>query len=419
MKHFLTIYLIAVSFFSWSQRFEVRELKGTVVSILPGNRFAYERLILKTDGGEEQFIFNPSNGKWMIANVQPGSFIEIRATMDLKGKKILERLDKLDNQSKRKNKLWFLVKNVLNEIKIGNTWLKLKEPDETSNENRIGFRLLSENDSQRWVPDHKIFLDKEIVRVIKQDGHTEGVLLENGVVGYTAALGKFILDERKIKAGDLISFIGSRMSGGEGYQYPVEGVKEVYYLDLLNKETGKWSSLLFKQNHVCIGAKFKSKSGSLSVSFPSYQAEKVRNFLKEDSEAQIFYGRSFNIKYNLSELHAIVQGNDTLRIEEVGFYGGADGKHDYSNIEFKGKITRVNKSEKGNVVSMIVGSGFYVEIDAMMAQQLGAFFEKGKEIIVAGKERVKIKGEIYNKDYRIITPEKIAIDGKTFSLYQP
>jgi hypothetical protein len=55
----------------------------------------------------------------------------------------------------------------------------------------------------------------------------------------------------------------------------------------------------------------------------------------------------------------------------------------------------------------------------MMAQQLGYLFKKGKPVVIAGKERIKKMGEIYNKNYRIITPEKILIDGKTFSVYIP
>jgi hypothetical protein len=88
-------------------------------------------------------------------------------------------------------------------------------------------------------------------------------------------------------------------------------------------------------------------------------------------------------------------------------------------MEAKGKITKIIRTTKGNVASIIIDSKYFVEVDAMMAQQLGLQLKKGKEIIIGGKERIKIAGEIYSKDYHIITPEKINIDGKIFSLYQP
>ena len=156
------------------------------------------------------------------------------------------------------------------------------------------------------------------------------------------------------------------------------------------------------------------------VSFPSDKATVVRDFLKPDVDLKIYYGQYSDLdKNNLPELHAIIQEKDTLLINDFGFYGGPDGKHDHSDVEFEGKITQLSKSKKGNVQSLIVGGKVFMEIEAMMAQQFGHMLEKGKRITVQGKERVKKIGEIYSKDYRIVTPEKITIDGITFSAYNP
>jgi hypothetical protein len=88
-------------------------------------------------------------------------------------------------------------------------------------------------------------------------------------------------------------------------------------------------------------------------------------------------------------------------------------------VDIAGKITRINLTAKGNVSSLIINSEYYVEIDAMMAQQLALHFQKGKQISIQGKQRIKKVGEIYQRDYQIVVPERLTIDGKTFSVYIP
>jgi hypothetical protein len=53
-----------------------------------------------------------------------------------------------------------------------------------------------------------------------------------------------------------------------------------------------------------------------------------------------------------------------------------------------------------------------------MEKQLGNFFKKGELVEVSGDERIKAQGEVYSKDYRIITPRSLVIDGKNFLLGQ-
>jgi hypothetical protein len=167
--------------------------------------------------------------------------------------------------------------------------------------------------------------------------------------------------------------------------------------------------------------KFETLNGKeLKLSFPSEKASLIRKFLTADATVKVYFGSDYNIgKFNLPELHALVQGRDTLTIAEFGFYGAPDGNHEHIPIEFEGKITSISKTPKGTIESIVVASEFYIELNPMMAQQFGHKLEKGKKIIIEGQERVKKIGEIYNKNYRIVSPKSITFDGTTFSAYQP
>jgi hypothetical protein len=178
---------------------------------------------------------------------------------------------------------------------------------------------------------------------------------------------------------------------------------------------------LFKQNEVCIGVKFSTPSGNeIKLSFPSDKAEKVKKFLKPDSDLKIYHGRVYDLsKLDLPELQAVIQGKDTLYIDEFGFFGGADVEHDHKPVELSGKITRINKTGRGSIVSIIVAGKYYFEPDPGIAEQIGRLLQRGKEVIIQGKERIKKKGEIYKKEYTIVVPKKIVIDGKTFFSNQP
>jgi hypothetical protein len=400
MKIFLAILLFPFSI--WAQpQFEVQELSGKVMAFHPGFSFAYSRLVLQTGNEKWMYLFHPSNGELLTQKVKVGSAIDIKAKINMRTRDMMKSLSK-ENQALS----WYLNRDEILEIKIDDHWVKLKKPETQSEP--------VENSSE-------IFLEKEVKQEYFLNGQKLGLIFDLGVVGFINTVNPVTNFMDSVRVGDKTSFIGVPRKPMPGFVYPVSGVKEIYFYIPLRKENGQWHSLLFKQNHVCIGAKFKSASGKeLSVSFPSDKAIEVRKFLKPDQNLSIYFGRSYNVgKMDLPELHAVIQGKDTLRIKEFGFYGGADGNHEHEAIEIDGKITRVNKTEKGNVMNIIVGTEYYVEIDAMMAQQLGYLFKKGKPVVIAGKERIKKMGEIYNKNYRIITPEKILIDGKTFSVYIP
>ena len=83
-----------------------------------------------------------------------------------------------------------------------------------------------------------------------------------------------------------------------------------------------------------------------------------------------------------------------------------------------GKIREVVHSDKGRIISLLVNTDVYIEMDPRFEKQIGALLKRGASIEVSGDERIKKEGEVYSKDYRIITPQQISIDGKVYRLNQ-
>lgn len=399
MKHFLWVFLLSTFHLGAQPKFELQEFTGAVKSIEPGFRFALEKICLEVNGVKDCFIFPPDYGKFLTDRVQINDVVTVRAQVNIKAR---------ESRKNWANKLsdipWFLFRDVVQEIKIKDEWIKLPPVKE---------------DKQKVKAE--LFLHVPILMEYREDGFKKGVLIPNGIFLFNQVIGNYYDPLKEYKVGDRVSFIGPQVGPNEGYVYIWPEVKSVYHMATLRNERVEIQSLLFKQNHTCIGAKFKTTSGNeVSVSFPSYRAEEIKSFLKPNVVQEIFFGRDYETgKYNLPELHAIIQGSDTLKIEELGFYGGADGKHEHKDVGVVGKITHLDRTPKGNVASIVVNSEYYMEIDAMMAQQIGYIFKKGLMISVIGKERIKIPGELYKKNYKIVVPEKVVVDGKTFSLYQP
>lgn len=383
-------------------KFEVQEFTGVVKSIVPGYRFALEFIIFDVNGRETGFSFFPSYGTFINEHIKPGDQISLKANVNL-------RMNSLREEMRRANKPleFFMFNDRIMEIKINGEWISLAEKEEG------------------YIPgEHKVFLEKKVINDYFLNGRRNALLFEDGMVASYMGSTRYPGPINSVKVGDVVSFMGHKTGIAEGYKYPVDGVTAVYHFNQLKQERGKAFSYLFKQNSVCIGVKFNLPSGKqLSVSFPTEDAERVKHFLNTNDELRIYYfeNKTYEVEDMLHppELHALVKTGDTLYINKFGFYGGADGKHDYKDVQVNGKITRINTSARGNIISLLVASDYYVEIDAMMAQQLGHFFQKGKEVSIQGKERIRKEGEIYQKDHRIVTPEKVVVDGKTFLLHNP
>lgn len=406
MKFIRGVFFLVLPFTLGAQaKFEVREYTGIVKSIEPGFVFALERMNLEVDGSPESFLFYPYYGTVITEKVKVGDVITLKANVNLRSRALLKDLTEANRQLS-----WFLMRDHITEIKIGNEWIALPEKKGDAAEQTI----------------QKVFLDRPVVNVIQQGGYNRGLVFNDGLVGFNQGIGKYYDVLQSTKRGDEVSFVGVLMPKKNGYVYSIDPVKETYHINPLTKKTGTLKSYLFKQNFACIGVKFEiieeEQKKALNLSFPGTEAKRIKAFLQPGEELRIYYG-TYSLPQlgegDLPELQAIIQGRDTLFVNKFGFYGGADGHHEHKQVQVTGKITKVNRSAKGNVLSFLVGTDGFVEIDALMAQQLGHNFTKGTEITVHGQERIKKEGEIYQKDYRIITPEKIVINGKEFSRYQP
>ncbi len=383
--------------------FEVRDYVGVVTAIEPGKTFQLSRLMLRVDGREEPFVFNPIYGRLFLEKLKVGSRVILKATINAKGREMYHTAS-----SDLKDFIRNFIQDVIIELTVGNEIFKLR-PLESDFYERV--------ETER----PRIFVDKKVVAFYSEENVRKALLFENGLVAFNKGINTLHKPLENLALGDSISFTGFKLDHFEGGKYPVDGVKEVYTLGLLNRFTGRLKSFLFKQNEVCIGVKFSTPSGNeIKLSFPSDKAEKVKKFLKPDSDLKIYHGRVYDLsKLDLPELQAVIQGKDTLYIEEFGFFGGADVEHEHKPVELSGKITRINKTGRGSIVSIIVAGKYYFEPDPGIADQIGILLQRGKEVIIQGKERIKKKGEIYKKEYTIVVPSKIILDGKTFFSDQP
>jgi hypothetical protein len=392
------VFLLPITL-SGQAKFEVLEFLGKVKAIEPGFKFALERLTLDVNGNEEKFIFNPQYGKLIFDQVKVGDNISLKANVNIRDR---DRAKQLTYSNSRRVLSWYFFRDEIKEIKVRDKIIQLPE--------------IKREDEQ---VQYRAFLDKNLAGEFIDNGYRTGLIFENGLVAYNRGLGYVSSDMEALKITDKVSFAGTKIPYQEGFKYPIEGVNEVYHYISLKNETGTVKAFLFKQNFTCIGAKFDLTNGnSLSVSFPSDQAAKIKEFLNPKEETKIYY-HNYKVEGQLHppELQALIQGTDTLYVGVFGFYGDADGKHEHTEIEFEGKIMRVNTTEKGTIISLIVGPDYYVEVEPLMAKQLMYQFKRGTELKIIGQERIKKKGEIYQKEYRIITPVKIIINGKEFSRF--
>ncbi len=397
MKKIQLLLLLVPALVAAQPKFEIQEFTGIVKSIEPGWGFAYERIRVDVDGKAESFLFHPDYGKFIIESVMVNSRITLRVNVNLTFRNRMKALkssdvDVMDHFSQER----------IVEIQIRNEWKALP---------------VAKNPYPGWRggQGHRVFLEKNVIDVYKLNDLTKAVIFQNGLIGSfpLSTFGSI----KDIKGGDVISFMGYSYPRVEGAAYPVSGVKEVYFFTRLYKNTGHIKSYLFKQNSVCLGMVMETENGDVAVGFPSDYAARIKNFLSENREVDFFH---FNYKVerllNPPELHGLISGKDTLLIEKFGFYGGEDVQHDHQQAVVSGTISRINRSDKGEIMSVMVGNDVYVEVDLSMAQQLGQFIKKGNEVVIAGEERIRKEGEVYNRDFRIITPRNIKVEGKEFLL---
>ncbi|HBK87990.1 MAG: hypothetical protein U0289_13370 [Cyclobacteriaceae bacterium] len=397
MKKLLLLLLLLPVPVSAQNKTEIREFTGRILAIEPAFRVAYERIRMDVAGEEAQFLFWPNYGKYILDHLKVGDQTTLRAEVNL----IWERRRKeFQSDPKMKKILSVWGGDRITEILIDGKWVPLPY----STVNRINERPVG------------VFLEKTILQVYPNDQDRKVFIFQDGL----AANFSFMAgnpDFRPAKRGDVVSFFGYAEvpQFSETAVFPVSGIKKVYSYSPLIRNSGQLKSLLYKQNSVCIGMVMKTNDEEIQVSFPSDLAREVRDFVKDGRQVNFYYiGFKVEHQPNPFELHALVAGSDTLRIERGLFYGGEDVAHDHKPVEVTGKITRVDRSPRQKIMSIMVGKDAYVDIDAATAQQLDKLFRKGAGISVQGDERIRKNGEIYRETYRIITPRKLVIEGKEF-----
>jgi hypothetical protein len=397
MKHALVVLLFFLIPYCWAQsKFEIKEFSGTLKSIEPYWSFAYQRLVVAVPGEKDRiFIFNPKYGELILDNFKVADPLKLRVKINPSKQAMKKKVSSTVLQ------YWF--RDYVVGIEIGDKWIDLEEdllPDKSKNESVL-------------------ILDQLVVDEVWVDSYKRGFVVEDGVVVYSYFQGYPAARNQDIEIGDKISVIGRVTEDEKGSAYPKDNIKKVIGFTRLYKDKGTIKSLLYKQNYTCIGLVLNTASGEIKLSFPSNYAERIQRFADKGKPViSYFTEHAWKDELNPTELHALIQGSDTLKILEYGFFGGADIKHEHKPADITGKITKVNKLESGTIYSVILDNESFIDIDFATQKQIGHLLKRGTVIEVQGNERIKAEGELYSEDYRIIIPSKIIIDKKVFASNQ-
>lgn len=387
----LCILFSLVTFVAVGQRkLELRELTGTFKELKLGYYFAYEVLIIEVDSELRLFRIDPIYGQSVLKKLVPGQEITFKAMVDDKSREAMKKV--------KGNPVYWasMFGEGIESIYLDGTWT----PTSATPRNQIkrGFD---------WV----VLLEQTPIDQFIEDGVRKGLIFQNGLIGFASFTGIGKHTMKDVQIGKPVSFIGFESMVREEYLYPIENVNRVVSFIELEKHTGKIESFIYKQNFARIGLKLNGKR----YNFPAELAKTFEKFANAKPVTLYVHGENDNKSNLLPTIHAIVQGADTVKIPSM-YYGDPDGKHDHKATTLEGKITQINRADQGNILSLIVSNDFYIEVDQRMATQLKDYLTKGKAIKISGLERIKKDGEIYERDYRIITPQKLEINGKEFIL---
>jgi hypothetical protein len=370
---------------------ETKEFSGVIRRILAGSHFAYSIMTIEDGNGTADFYFPPENGELIVNSFKPSDSIVFKARVP--SRPATDARVKLMKESM----LYYIV-GTITAVRVGGAWTE----------------LLPGAPRLPWFPEGEVLLNRKVINVYQEQGYKRAVEFSDGVIGYySSAFLKFNPIE-DVDPDDHLSFIGRKFPYSQSYVYPIPGVREVYSLQKLERTSGTIRSLLFKQNNVCIGISAATNKGNIRASFPTEYARRVEKFA--DGRRVDLYVTDYKVEgqLHLPELHAIVAGRDSLIINQMGFYGGADGPHEYVPKSLSGKISQITRSDAGKIMGIVLDGRTFVEIDANTARQLDNLLRKGKSIEVSGGQRVKKAGEIYSEDYEILAAYQITIDGKVF-----
>lgn len=391
MKTRVTLLMLLTTLVSFGQaKFEIQEFTGTIEAIEPGWGFAYEVIILNMKDEVKRFSFHPAYGTEITQKLKVGDGLTLKANINIT---IEANLNKLPKEIRD-----YWVRNQITEIFLEGKWKLLKTTNQTYSNLH-----------------YRVTIEKKVEKDMWLNNFRNAIVYENNKIAYCPYnfSGHYPLEH--VAVGDVVSFIGTESLPVDGYSYPFVGVTKLSTYRQLIKIGGVISSFLYKQNFACIGMALQSGNSKIKLGFPSEFAKQIKSFSGEGQKVTVYYDDNFKIDNQLEppSLYALVYGKDTIRIESL-FYGGADGKHEHLPVDIKGKISRTIKSDRGRVIGLILGSDFFIDVNFNLENQLAEFLSKGTEIKVEGDERIKKEGEIYSKDYRIITPKKVTVNGKLY-----
>ena len=387
----LTFVLLLIFTAGLSQsKFEIREFTGTVNSIHPGWGFALEIVELQVGDDAHFFRIHPMYGKQVLSQLQKGQTISLRANVNVSYQGIVKKM------KDKRVYIPYFIQDQITEIKLKDGWVQTPSSQQLHEVKR--------------PPEAKIFLEQKVQTDVMIDGR-RGLVFKNGRVSFSNYFWVSPDPLKTINPGDIVSFMGYESPVKEDYIFPIEGVKSVFSFIELKKMIGTIDSYVYKQNYVRMGLVINGKRFS-------FQAEKARDIdrFTNGEAVLIYFDPDEDPKSNiLPTIHAIIQKGDTILMPTL-YYGGPDGKHDFKSVQVEGTISKLNRTEKGRIISLILDKDFYVEVDPQMEQQLGNLLKKGSKLKVSGEERIKKEGEIYEKDYRIITPKRIVAESGEFIL---
>lgn len=399
---FILLVFFSIGSFAQPPKFEDTELTGKVVKIDPGFSFAYTTAFF--DIGNDRILLNyhPKYSRRMMEILRPGSTVTFRARVNLKTWESVKGFRESDRNNEGFTQ--FLIVGTITHVLVGNNWEV--------------FPVIEPKYGEHPLEGFRFFLDKPVRQLISFNNFNKGFMLDDGVVGWSSGVSALWDPLKDTRKGDVISFMGYPKDNVDPqYAYPINGVKEVFSFSPLIKAQGKIRSMLFKQNSVCIGISVQSGRNTIEVSFPTQYGEKIKAMSEKPGKVTLYYSPPPKVKnIHPPELHVLINGTDSLVIDALGFWGGADGKHEHKPATVSGTITGLNRSDAGKLVSMVLDDEILTEVDAVMERQLGQYLRRGRHLQVKGQERMRKAGEVYAKDYRIIVPQEVLVDGKTFIL---
>jgi hypothetical protein len=393
MRELTFLFLLTFSTGFSQAKYEIREFTGKVNSIQPGWGFALELIELQV--GDEVYFFrlHPMYGKQIMSQIQKGQTISLKANINLTRHQKIKKL----NEQTVQLPSYFLYSQVT-EIKTQDSWIQTPEPS----------REIMEVGN---LPRAKVFLEQTVEDDFFVEGLRKGLIFKNGIISFATYLSIARNPMKNINPGDIVSFMGYESPVKENYLFPIPNVRSVYSYMELKKMTGAIGSYIYKQNYVRIGMTVAGKR----FSFPAEKAREIERFANGES-VTVYYDPLEDPKSNLlPTIHALVQKKDTIWMANL-YYGGPDGKHDFKSVQVEGTISKLNRTENGRIISLILNKDCYIEVDYQMEQQLGNLLKKGSNLKISGEERIKKEGEIYEKEYRIITPKRIVAESGEFIL---